>query len=83
MDWASAPTSARTFTTSQITMSSSRMQFGDAQEDRLWLLYPPTSFIPSYADVLRHRGRANYSFFDGHVASLLPAAALAATVDPQ
>lgn len=82
IDWAFASGNARNWTMPEITMSSSRMQFGDAKMDRLWLS-GTTSFSPGYADTQRHRGRANYSFFDGHVASLLPAAALTAAVDPR
>lgn len=81
-DWAFAPSNARSWTLSQISMASNRMQFGDAQEDRLWLLNS-TAFISTYADTERHHGRANYAFFDGHVAGLLPAAAVIAAYDPR
>ncbi|MCK6491623.1 MAG: prepilin-type N-terminal cleavage/methylation domain-containing protein [Planctomycetes bacterium] len=81
IDWAFAPVNARVWTQAQITLPSARLQFGDAQQDRLWLL-DGTSFITSYADTGRHRGRANYSFFDGHVAALANAAAVNAAYDP-
>jgi prepilin-type processing-associated H-X9-DG protein/prepilin-type N-terminal cleavage/methylation domain-containing protein len=80
IDWAFTPANAQAFTLSQIQSSSNRMQFGEAKEDRLWLA--GAVFGPGVADPQRHRGRANYSFFDGHVASLPETAAALSVFDP-
>jgi prepilin-type processing-associated H-X9-DG protein/prepilin-type N-terminal cleavage/methylation domain-containing protein len=81
IDWAFAAANARVWTQAQITLPSARLQFGDAQQDRLWLLNG-TAFVAAYADPQRHRGRANYSFFDGHVTALANTAAVNAAYDP-
>lgn len=80
IDWMFASVMSAIFTQPQITFPSQRIQFGDATTDRLWAA--TATSIGAYGDDQRHRGRANYAFYDGHVSSLLPLAAATGIHDP-
>jgi prepilin-type N-terminal cleavage/methylation domain-containing protein/prepilin-type processing-associated H-X9-DG protein len=80
IDWVFTPANARAISLAQIALFANRMQFGEAREDRLYL--NGAAFGLGVADPQRHRGRANYAFFDGHVAALLPDTAVMAIYDP-
>ncbi|MCK6487917.1 MAG: prepilin-type N-terminal cleavage/methylation domain-containing protein [Planctomycetes bacterium] len=64
------------FPKNAISDHSRRIYLGDSQECTLevaWASPPYTAFTATRADPLRHGGRANYLFHDGHVQGLAPA----------
>jgi len=74
-EW-SWPSGFRVFRFASITHSSSRVLAGDSQD---WHIFPSNgqagTFFSWSGEPRRHGGRANYLFFDNHVATLDPLAA--------
>lgn len=67
----------RTATSSSITKPATRVMIGDSGS------YFLDSTQPLYCyDFLRHRGRSNYVFYDGHVASLIGSDVVQSLIDP-
>jgi prepilin-type processing-associated H-X9-DG protein len=80
-NWVNSPANSRNLFMASVSLRSQRMLYGDAIDWHLAVNAAKTAFADTNNGI-RHEGRANYVFFDGHVASLMPAVAVNAIGNP-
>ncbi|MCK6491213.1 MAG: prepilin-type N-terminal cleavage/methylation domain-containing protein [Planctomycetes bacterium] len=81
-DWLNAGGTPRDFPVQIITYPAQRVLYGDAVDWNVWADLPTKTFVDTRNGV-RHGGRSNYVFMDGHAASLPVATAPIAFCDPK